>query len=382
MVNYCDQCYETVNKCARAGNNTARCQYVISNPLALRLASGSYDSQLVQATSTLSGISPQHVDALLDYTPAAPTAAPLTAEEQAVLDSESHAASYDDLDLTNLDSALSLARKRPAKYDGLRARVERLVTQSTSQVNIMKCQTVLTIMTSDYQDAMKAAASQPTTSSTIYKETTYPFYQLWHKQLKKTLQGHELAEEVDQKTLFDASTGKTYVPFEKMPKCKTPAHLFRAFSSFKEAVTVLYCLAPRAWSGMESHVYRTEASVGFLVAQQFVGEVLRRLDLKEYPNIGALMACGEHNRILDDLRPPLAPIMLDDANRSGTKKMIKFGPVTKQGEYASLIKDKDGKVLACRAFKNGEPCKAGVAAGQGQDAHVGKCAYDHPFKPS
>ena len=104
----------------------------------------------------------------------------------------------------------------------------------------------------------------------------------------------------------------------------------------------------------------------------------RRLDLKEYPNIGALMACGEHNRILDDLRTPPQPSRPDpaDGNKPGTKK-IKLGPVTKRGEFASLIKDKDGRLLGCNAHKKSEPCKAGVAAGQGHDAHVGKCAYHH-----
>ena len=379
MVNYCPQCFETANKCEKAEDSTKDCQYIVKDPAALRLASGSYHAQMSQASAALSGIAPPHLDALLDYTPAQATAVALTAEEQTVLGSENNATPYDALDLTNLEIGLSLARKRPAKYAGLKARTERMVTQSTTQVNILKCQAILSIMANDYIEASKAGAAQPTMNSTVYKETTHPLYQLWHKILKKVLGGHELAEEVDNKTLFDAATGKTYVPFEKMPKCKTPAHLFRAFAMFKEAVTVLYCLAPRAWTGMESHVYRTEAAVGFLIAQQFVGEVLRRLDLKEYPNIGALMACGEHNRILDDLRPPLMPVrsLTDDTNRQSGKK-IKLGPVTKQGEFASLIKDKDGRLLTCNCFKNGEPCKSGVAAGQGLDAHVGKCAYHHP----
>ena len=378
MVNYCSQCFETGNKCPKADDNTRTCQYIIADPTALRLASGGYDAQLVQATATLSGVAPQHVDALLSYTPAAVTAATLTAGEQAIFDSEGNATPYDQLDTSNLELALSLARKRPAKYEALKARLERLVTLSTGQVNILKLQTILSIMANDYMEGSKAQAANPTTNSTTYKETTYPLYQLWHRMLKKALHGHELAEEVDQKTLFDATTGKTYVPFEKMPKCKTSAHLFRSFAMFKEAVTVLLCLAPRAWSGLESHVYRTEAAAGFLIAQQFVGEVLRRLDLKEYPNIGALMACGEHNRILDDLRTPPQPSRPDpaDGNKPGTKK-IKLGPVTKQGEFASLIKDKDGRLLECNAHKKSEPCKAGVAAGQGHNAHVGKCAYHH-----
>ena len=283
MVNYCPQCYETGSKCPKADDSSGTCQYIIADPAALRLASGGYDSQLVQASSALSGVAPLHVDALLSYTPTAATATALTAGEQAVFDSEGNATPYDALDATNLELALSLARKRPAKYETLKARLERLVTLSSGQVAILKLQTILNIMANDYIEANKAQAANPTTNSTTYKESTYPLYQLWHRMLKKSLDGHELAEEVDQKTLFDATTGKTYVPFEKMPKCRTSAHLFRSFAMFKEAVTVLHCLAPRAWSGLESHVYRTEAAVGFLIAQQFVGEVLRRLDLQEYP---------------------------------------------------------------------------------------------------
>ena len=378
-MSYCPKCYETVNKCQKAGDDSLQCQRILTDPSALRLANGGYDAQLAQATASLSGIGPQHLDALLAYTPATATAATLSADEQTILNSESNATPFDALDLTNLEIGLSLARKRPAKYAGLKARFERLTTLSTTQVNVSKCQAILGYLSGDYIAASKAEAANPTTNSTTYKETTYPLYQLWHKVLDKALHGHELAEERDNKTLFDAATGKTYIPFEKMPKCKTPAHLFRSFSMFKEAVTVLYCLAPRAWSGLESHVYRTEAASGFLIAQQFVGEVLRRLDLKEYPNIGALMACGEHNRILDDLRPPLVQIRnpSDDTNRQNGKR-VKLGPVTKQGEFASLIKDKDGKPLPCNCFKKGEPCTAGVAPGQGLDAHAGKCAYDHP----
>ena len=69
MVNYCPQCYETGSKCPKADDSSRTCQYIIADPAALRLASGGYDSQLVQASSALSGVAPLHVDALLSYTP-------------------------------------------------------------------------------------------------------------------------------------------------------------------------------------------------------------------------------------------------------------------------------------------------------------------------
>ena len=140
--------------------------------------------------------------------------------------------------------------------------------------------------------------------------------QAWISVSKKALQGQELGEDTDAKTMFDPTVGKTLVPFEKVQGFETPAHLFRAFAMFKEAVTVLYALAPSAWSGFEAQVYKTEASCGFALTQQYVGEVLRRLDLKEYPNIGALMKAGEHNRILDDLRPSFGPLEAKKNNQS------------------------------------------------------------------
>jgi len=182
---------------------------------------------------------------------------------------------------------------------------------------------------------------------------------------------------VDQKSLFDPSTGKTLVPFEKVTKCQTPGHLFRAFAMFKETVTILLKLAPKVWTEFESRVYHTEAAMGHLLTQQFIGEVLRKLDQGAYPNIVALMRAGEHNRIIDDLRPPLKAIKEPNVTGKNNRTRLTPGPVTKQGEFASCITDKDGKPLACHNFKAKNPCTFGVMAGQGHDSHIGKCAYHH-----
>ena len=306
MSNYCDQCYETASLCPRAGDSTKACHYVITNPLALRTAAGGYETQLQQASVILGAVAPAHIDALLCYQSggSGPLEA-LTADEQTIMDSKGNQDPWDVLDHTNTHLGLSLVRKRPAEYMALKSRLEKVLVMVTTQANQNKVTLCIDRLDKDYEKYAGSQITSGATTATAYREATYPHYQLWTHCLKKVLHGHDSAEVVDEKTFFDTSTGKPIVPFEKMPKCKTPAHLFRAFSMFKEAITVLKCLAPRAWSGMESAVYRTEASLGFLIAQQFVGEVLRRLDRKEYCNIGALMANGEHNRIVDDLRPPL-----------------------------------------------------------------------------
>ena len=112
-------------------------------------ATGGYAAQLVQASNALSGLASPHIDAIINYTPAAATETALTANEQSILDTEGRAEPFDVLELANLELGLSLARKRPAKYDGLKARLEKLVTLSSTQVNILKVQTILSIMTND-----------------------------------------------------------------------------------------------------------------------------------------------------------------------------------------------------------------------------------------
>ena len=37
-MSHCSKCYETVNKCQRAGDSTLQCQYILTDPSALRLA--------------------------------------------------------------------------------------------------------------------------------------------------------------------------------------------------------------------------------------------------------------------------------------------------------------------------------------------------------
>ena len=377
----CDKCYECAPRCPRAADNTLQCVACLDDPLGERQPSGVYSGALGRASNVLSNISAPLADKLLGYKGPVAVVDTLTAEESTLFGTK--ASNYDGLSLTNLNVCLSLNRKRPAEYSALRQRVEALLMECTQAAPITKIETVLSILSKDIE--LHSKVEPVTTTATAYKEDTFPLYMFWHAILKKVVIGQDSFEEVEQKTLFDTASGKVHVPFEKMPKCKTPAHLFMAFAMFKEGITVLKQTAPRAWSGLETQVFRTESTMGFAIAQQFVGEVLRRLDLGDFPNIVSLMANGEHNRILDDLRPILPvyqPLREKDANSEkendeNKSKRIKLGAVTKQGEFCSIVKNKNSKPLLCMQFKQGKPCTSGVAAGQGHDQHVGKCAYHH-----
>jgi hypothetical protein len=257
-----------------------------------RLPGGTYSAALSRASSVLTGISPPLVDAVLQFKGPAAVVSALTAEEATLLASKGNDPIYDDLVFGNMNVALSLVRKRPGEFAGIRSRMEGILQDAGQAPQVAKIETFLSILTRDVEASAKTVVST-NTSATAYKENTFPLYMFWHMILKKVIVGQDSYEEIEQKTLFDSTTNKVYVPFEKMPKCKTPAHLFLAFAMFKEAITVLRRTALRAWSGLEAQLYRTEATMGFAVAQQFVGEVLRRLDLHDFENIVCLLASGD-----------------------------------------------------------------------------------------
>jgi hypothetical protein len=384
----CDKCFECLPRCPRGADPSQKCSACLDDPLGERQAAGHYTAALGRASSVLANLSAPLTDKLLGYVGPINITAVLTVEEAAMLASKANAAVYDYLSMSNLNVALALNRKRPAEYAGIRQRLEGMLTDATVAAQVTKLETVLSIMAKDI-DLQSKSVDTVITSATSYKENTFPLYMFWHSILKKVVVGQDTFEETEQKTLFDATTCKVHVPFEKMPKCKTPAHLFMAFAMFKEGITVLKQTAPCAWSGLQTQLFRTEATMGYAVAQQFVGEVLRRLDLGDFTNIVSLLANGEHNRILDDLRPPLQSLQDLSQNQQNQQnqqtidgqtgsKRVKLGAVTKQGEFCSIIKGGTPAMpLLCNQFKQGTPCVAGVTLGQGHDQHVGKCAYHH-----
>ena len=364
FMSTCSSCYEA-NCCAPGA-----CNKFLADPGAERQTNG-YGPAVAQAAPAVVHCSTQDIDGIVK--PRATTVlATLTAEETALL---ATGPNFAGLDIGDLPAAVTLVGKRPGQNDVLYPKVLALAGAQTTQALIAKVEFFVGQMKEAHTKAVNTVA--PITQSSSYMASAFPLYNLFCTLVKAVVRSQDAAEVVDQKSLFDPSTGKTLVPFEKVTKCQTPGHLFRAFAMFKETVTILLKLAPKVWTEFESRVYHTEAAMGHLLTQQFIGEVLRKLDQGAYPNIVALMRAGEHNRIIDDLRPPLKAIKEPNVTGKNNRTRLTPGPVTKQGEFASCITDKDGKPLACHNFKAKNPCTFGVMAGQGHDSHIGKCAYHH-----
>lgn len=76
--------------------------------------------------------------------------------------------------------AASLHRKRFSEYDDLKSRLEELMTTTaTSGAHVSKVEAIINILNRDHDEQNKTKPI--TTVSTVYKETAFPWYQLWGK---------------------------------------------------------------------------------------------------------------------------------------------------------------------------------------------------------
>ena len=159
---------------------------------------------------------------------------------------------------------------------------------------------------------------------------------------------------------------------------------------FCSTITQLKDLAPCVWQEFLRRVMFVETANGFLLAQEFVDAVLRKLDEKTYPSITDFMRAGEHNRIIDELRHlVINPIKPNAVVPPGTvptgdpRPRIKFGEVIRPlgGRGAGIITNFKTKVpTKCNRFHASPQgnCTAGVPSGAGYPAdQVGLCAYQH-----
>jgi len=205
--------------------------------------------------------------------------------------------------------------------------------------------------------------------------------------VKATEQGIEV--EPDTTEMYDSALGKRYVPFAKATKCSSGSKLMYALIVFCSTMTQLKKLAPCVWQEFLRKVMFVEVANGYLMGQEFVDAVLRKLDELIYPSITDFLRSGEHNRILDELRHMvITPIKPggpgpSDIKNPDPRPRIKFGEVTTPlgGRGAGIITNFKTKVpTKCNRFHASPQgnCTAGVPSGAGYPAdQVGLCAYQH-----
>ena len=377
----CDQCFECRPICFHGHDPNLDCGQFTRNVLGSRGANGVH-SAVVRNTLPKEArlVADSFIDSLTNYKSAAPAALPVA--EAAV------AADLTTIGVANLGTAVKLARARTGMADDIHDNVSNLLNGTPSAGEITRINAALGQI-NHVQIVAETAASKPTDKSpSQHLESTYPMATLFQFVVKATEQGVDLRPDTTE--LYDSALGKRYVPFAKTTKCSSGSKLMYALIVFCSTMTQLNNLAPCVWQEFLRKVMFVEVANGYLLAQEFIDAVLRKLDELTYPSITDFLRSGEHNRILDELRhmviTPIKPGQLGPTGivkEQDPRPRIKFGQVTTPlgGRGAGIITNFKTKVATkCNRF-HATPqgnCTAGVPDGAGYAAdQVGLCAYQH-----
>ena len=189
----------------------------------------------------------------------------------------------------------------------------------------------------------------------------------------------------DGKEFFDATTGKTYVPFAKMVKLDSGPLLVHCVHTFVTTVVVLKGEAPRVYYDFARDVVRVVDDKGARFGQEYVDQLLRFLDEKRFSSMVALYATGEPTRTFTEMaaRNPSTGDKrralgdgLKPGELGGPNGTVNFGPVTTPvgGAGAGWIKKRCNRF---HATPQGA-CTAGIPPNAGFPPDiVGQCAYIH-----
>ena len=380
-ANQCPQCYECRPTCEHGVDPTIVCSRFTPAANGARGANGVYPSTLrTTLPKEAQNVGDTFIDTLINYTSTAPAA--LLAPEAAI------AADTTTIALINLGTAIKVARARPGLASEIADAVSELINATPTAGELARINAALQQI-NHVQTVYETAKARPADKSpSQHLEATYPMATLFQTVVKSTEQGVDLKPDTSE--LYDSALGKRYVPFAKTTKCSSGSKLMYALMVFCSTITKLKDLAPCVWQEFLRRVMFLETANGFLLAQEFVDAVLRKLDEKTYPSITDFMRAGEHNRIIDELRhlvitpiKPGGPGPSDIKREVDPRPRIKFGEVTRPlgGRGAGIITNFKTKVATkCNRFHASPQgnCTAGVPAGAGYPAdQVGLCAYQH-----
>ena len=373
----CDQCYECdTSLCPRAGDRTQNCcLFLPSGLLTARTADGDYEATvrnvLPEQVRSLDG---PHIDALVGYTAgAAVTTGGLTREEAAIAADPATV-----LEMDNAHMAVDIAGKKPAHKNALISALNALQAGEKGAANKQMLNNFVMQIREEARDTAEVVKKKPLTGLE-YKQGQYPRATLFATITKSVVRGTEVVE--DAREMFDPTTGKKYVPFDKQTKVEKSEHLMYAVHLYVTAMQTMTREAPKVYFDFMRDVTRASERKGPKFGQAYVDAILRYLDEKRYPNMVALFKAGEPTRIYLELEgSDLFKVKVTkpgEAGGSGGRQRIKnFGPVTDPmgGKGAGIINK------PCHKFQASprQPCTHGVPADEGFPADVvGLCVYCH-----
>ena len=180
---------------------------------------------------------------------------------------------------------------------------------------------------------------------------------------------------------FDPMVGRASQKVEHVVHFSCPIELLHTWNTFVTIMQRLGFGSTTGWDNMTREIYTSLKTHGVSITYDLVDQCLVKLDAKLVSNPVELVTTGALYAILHSLVSS-KDSSTGDRPSNDTKvqasKQVQLGACTKQGEFASLIRNNDaGKTpRVCYNFNNGTPCKSGVNDKRHLQ-HKGKCAFHH-----
>ena len=241
----------------------------------------------------------------------------------------------------------------------------------------------------DHESQVSKAVGPVSASADDFENRKHPLARLYHQVVKYTILGPlTTAQSGLSSGRLDPVTGKPVLSFEKLKEVGNMNLLHLAWRDFETAVYLIGKNGGRkAWAPFWKIIHdmaRTKEDATYL--NELVFEAMTAIDLDPDKNIVNFVTQHMQTFLITfngkwengpagGNDPPLPPT--DDVNDGGLprkgREHVKFGPVTKQGQWSGEMRTRNGAIAFCNKWNENKECTHGVFAGRDK----GKCAYTH-----
>lgn len=390
----CNECFDPV--CAKSANAAVACNCVDFLHHIVR-NDGGYGNNLYNALPPAAQtVTTGHVDALRNHTPAVAVMA-VSAGAVALFNGGANVAGppvapwysvVDGANLPQMGQLVELYKHHPDQRHNIMGHLE-VISFNAAQAGQRDSAERAIKFCQNHEAQLSKAAGPVSASADDFENRKHPLARLYHQIVKYTVLGPlTTAQSGLTSGRMDPVTGKPVLSFEKLKDVGSMNLLHLAWRDFESAVYLIGKNGGRkAWAPFWQIIYdlaRTNEDATYL--NELVFEAMTTIDLDPNKNIGNFVSqhmqtflitfnAKWENGPAGGNDPPLPPT--EDVNDGGLHKSgpkhVKFGPVTKQGQWSGEMRTRNGAIAFCNKWNENKECTHGVFAGRDK----GKCAYTH-----
>jgi len=395
----CPECYDPA--CAKSSNPNAACNCSDFIQVA-RNINNTYSNSVYQALPpSASSITPSHLDALRNYSNPMTIGTLSTAADTLYNNGQNLAAAVpgvaavgdpwyqivDATDFNNLYLLLEIYKHRGNARGEIRSHLEKLSFTASQAGQREMCNRALE-RTKDFDKALLDSGTPKVSSADDFDNRKFPLARLYFLITKYAESGSlTMAQSSLTSGRLDEATGKPVLIFEKLKPISSINNLHLVWRDFEASVYVVGMNGGRvAWKPLWDILYglcRSKNDPQYL--HELLFEILSYIDLNQ--NINVVTFVSQHwqtflitfeakwgeNGPPGEGDPSSSGYGHDQSGITKSREHVKFGDVTKQGEWSGEMRTRSGAIAFCNKWNQGKPCNRGVFTGK----HKGKCAYTH-----